>query len=266
MPPVGPLTYAAPKVIGVLDADIDPDGYVPFELLSLGLDVVVPLWPFPASAPGERDILIVTFALPGQRPVEIENIYLPADMRPEFIIHIGPEHLQIDGVADLSYKQLDSADNPAYSYHRNLTIDHTPTRNDLPQVKFPHATLTHYLNCETEPPMWDGIQVDIPPLAGFQVGDRCEMVWRVYFNLNVSGNEFVPARKIITRPSISQNDIQNGFSELILPYETHIKPMERDCSARLDYRIYRGARLLGVSELGYVKVDRGQTGDGLCGP
>lgn len=267
MTPNKPMDFDAPKVIGVADPDIDPEGYIPFPLLLTGIDVVVSLWDEPAKDPEERDILTVRFEQPGQLPVKIENTYTPADMKPEFIIRIGPEHLKNDGAGELWYELLNTADNSSESYRRQLTIDHTPIPNDLPPAKFSHVDGWGYLNCQTVPPLWDGVTVKIPALPGFRVGDRCEVLWRGYSSLNASGAEISKARKRVNRPGLSDQDIREGFTLVIEPYDVHIKPMVNDASAMVGYRIYRGTRLVGGSQAAVAKIDRIISGNELpCGP
>ncbi|WP_223484219.1 hypothetical protein [Pseudomonas sp. A-RE-19] len=270
MAATGPLTFNAPKVNGVADPDVDPEGHIPLELLRTGIDVVVPLWPEPAKDPGERDILTVRFEQPGQEPVKIENTYLPEDMKSEFIIHIVPEYLQNNGVGELWYDLLDSADNPSFSFPRKLTIDHTPIPSDLKEAEFPHANKEGYLNCDTDPPLWDGVTIKIPALSGFNVGDRCEVLWKGYSSLNGSGPEISGTRKNVIRPNLTDQDVREGYSLVIEPYDPHIKPMVDNASATVGYKVYRGMKLVGESKVAVVKIDRiipGEDGKDLaCGP
>ncbi|WP_082459011.1 hypothetical protein [Pseudomonas mandelii] len=266
MAPNKPLTFDAPKVKGVADPDVDPEGYIPLPLLPKGIDVIVPLWPDPATEPGERDILTVRFEQPGQPPVKIENTYTPTDMKPEFIIHIGPEHLLNNGVVELWYELLNSADNPSFSFRRKLTIDHTPVPIDLKEVGFLYLTDWGYYNCITDPPIWFGIHFVVPPLTLFKVGDKCEVTWRGYSTWNGSGDEIVDARWINVRQSLSDKDIREGYPLVVEPYDIHIEPMVSS-SATVVYRIYRGARLVGQSKTALVKIDRIISGQELpCGP
>ncbi|MHC8377398.1 hypothetical protein ACYZT3_15660 [Pseudomonas sp. MDT1-16] len=253
-----PLTFDAPKILGVADPDVDPEGHIPIELLLKGIDVVVPLWPEPAKDPGERDILTVSFEQPGEPLVSIQNTYEPDDMKPEFIIHLSPEYLKINDVGALWYEVHNIADNPSNSFPRRLTIDHPGT---LEEADFVHATKWGYLNCDTVPPLWDGVTVNIPALAGFNVGDRCEVLWRGFSTLNGSGSEFISAKKTVIRPALSEQDIHEGFSVVIEPYETHIKPMVKNASATVVYTVYRDAKRVGKSKTATVKIDRIEPGE-----
>ncbi|MBL0796435.1 MULTISPECIES: hypothetical protein [Pseudomonas] len=263
----GPLDFDPPQVDGVEDPAIDPEGWIPLELLRTGIDVVVPLWKEPATDPGERDILTVNFEQPGQTPVKIQNIYRPEDMRPEFRIHIGPEHLLNDGVGELWYDLLDTADNPSKSQRRNLTIDRTPVAVDLEGAKFLNTDIWGYYHCQTTPPIWEGIHIHVPPLTLFRTGDRCEVTWRGYSSLNGSGPEIVGARWGNVRNSLTDKDIREGYPLLVEPYDVHIEPMERESSATVIYRMFRGSRLVGTSEVALVKIDRILPGQEMpCGP
>ncbi|MHC8391986.1 hypothetical protein ACYZTM_29190 [Pseudomonas sp. MDT2-39-1] len=262
-----PSTFDPPKVIGVADSEDDPEGYIPFELLAEGIDVVVPLWQDPVTIPGEVDTLRVFFDQPGHPLVKVEKFYGPEDIRPEFIVHIGPEHLRTNGPGNLWYEQTNPVGNPARSFQRTLTVDHTPVNKDLPVATFPHANAYSYLNCSTQPPIWEGVTVKIPPLTGFKAGDRCVVTWRAYATLNGSGIQFRRAFKQITRANLSEQDIREGFLEVVAPYDIHIKPMVINASALVNYRVYRGTRLLGQSKTGLVRVDRIISGEEVpCGP
>jgi hypothetical protein len=256
--------FAAPKVVGIPDEDIDPDGNIPIPLLLTGIKVIVPLWPQPAKDPGERDVLTVVLEQAGHAPVRISNTYYPQDMQPEFLILIGPEHLKNNGECLLRYELLDTADNPANSHNRKLTIDHTPVPVDLDEATFTDRNDSGYLNCKTARPFKDGVRVEIPPLRGFRPGDRCEVLWRGYDSLNGSGVEFVRARKLIIRPAISEQDIREGYALVIEPAEIHVKPLVNDDSAIIVYSVYRGAKLVGKSKTAIVKIDRVRPGSDPC--
>lgn len=269
MAPNAPLTLDTPQVLGVADPDVDPEGHIPSELLLTGIDVVVPVWPnpTPTDKEDEPDTLIVIFEQVGQPRVEISNDYAPSEIEPEFIIHIGPEYLTVNGVGELKYEVYIYAGNPAYSSSRQLTIDHTVVPINLEEAEFEHANKRGYLNCETDPPLWDGVTVRIPPLTAFNVGDRCEVVWQGYLSSNGSGPPIVGTEKTIIRQALSAEDIREGFLLLIEPYETHIKPMVDDASATVVYSIYRGTKLVGRSKIALARIDRIIPGEELpCGP
>ena len=57
-------------------------------------------------------------------------------MKPEFIIQIGPEHLETIGVGELWYELVNSAGNPSESFKRRLALDHTPVPENLKEATF----------------------------------------------------------------------------------------------------------------------------------
>ncbi|WP_192561171.1 hypothetical protein [Pseudomonas gozinkensis] len=263
----GPLNFKPPQVIGVLDHSQDPEGHVPSELLPQGLDVVVPLWPSYATQPGDRDKLVVRYEQVGQIPVVIINEYLPADIKPEFVIHIEPKYLLSDGVGKLWYEVYDTADHPSFSDHRNLTIDHSPVRDDLEMVTFRDADPWGTVHCFTEPAIWTGIWLVIPALTGSKVGDRCEVTWRGYGPSSSGSVEIPRTRWENIRQSLSDQDVKTGYSLTVNPYVPHIEPMVANASATVIYRIFRGARLVGMSKVATLKISRMLAGDPVpCGP
>ncbi|WP_223525288.1 hypothetical protein [Pseudomonas sp. A-B-26] len=268
MPAATPLIFDTPKVIGVYDADVDPEGNIPSELLQTGIDVVIPLWPEPSTEPDERDILTVYFERTGQVLAPIVNTYYPQDLQPEFIVHLGPEYLRGDGVAELWYELLNSADNHSYSFRRYLTIDHAPIKNDLVEAHFPHATINGYLNCSTVPPLWSGVTVEIAPLGSeYAIGDRIEVEWEGFDSLNGSGAPIANTYKKITKTIQADTELRESFTVVVLPYEVHIKPMIIKSSAIVKYSVYRGGRLKGRAPAGLVRIDRIIPGTDLpCGP
>ena len=142
----GPLDFKPPSVNGVEDPDLDPDGYIPLDLLLAGIEVVVPLWPSHATGPDDRDLLTVYFDQPGQPLIKIENIYKAADIKPQFVIPINASHLQVNGQGKLWYELLDTADHRSKSEPRTLTIDHAPVPMTLTPPGFLYLNLNGYLN------------------------------------------------------------------------------------------------------------------------
>jgi hypothetical protein len=265
MPPSEVMTYDPPKVIGV--ADDDPDGVIPPSLLLTGIDVVIPIWPL-QSPPGREDTLIVQT----RRGIAVEfnwsQVYPTPISDLEFIVRIGPEYLAVDGVIELGYQTRNYLSNPANSIPRKLTIDHMPVVRDLPEIKFPAASIWGYLNCATQPPIWTGIELKVPPLPTFvRSGDTCTVEWVGYLSLNGSGSPIQSTYKEITKKPLTNTDISNGYSEMVAPFVPHVQPMINKASAIATYSIYRGTKLIGKSKDGLVKIDRTVSGEDLpCGP
>lgn len=263
MPPSEILIYDPPQVIGV--ADDDPEGYIPLDLLQKGIEVVVPIWRF-QSPDGQQDTLIVWMRRSGD--VEISRkAYVTPISELEFIVPIGPEYLVADGVVEVFYETRNYLNNPSYSLLRKLTIDHAPIPDNLTEVDFPAAKLG-YLNCDSSPPIWSGVEVKVPPLPSFcKVGDVCRVEWIGYLSLNGSGQPIASTYKVINKELLSDLEIKNGFSVTIEPFIPHLEPMQNKASAIAEYSVYRRAKLIGTSTKGLVRIDRIVSGEPVpCGP
>jgi len=254
----------APTVEGV-DPD-DPDGHIPVEYLASGIVVVVPLWPNPAG-PGRTDSLQVKLRRGTPNDFDETTKYNGPVTQPEFRIPIAPSYLQGDGDAYVYYIYRNFADNPLDSFERKLTIDHGRIIADLDEAKFPQADeLTGYINCNSVPPMWNGINVVIPPLLPFRINDVCEMEWLGYLSANGSGSPVSVTRKVVRKRISTEAERREGFTLTVEPFVPHIEPMKERASAAVVYTIFRGAKRVGVSKRSVVKVDRVRTGVGYCPP
>lgn len=264
MPPVEVLEYDPPTVVGV--DENDPDGYIPLELLQAGIEVRIPVWPFP-SPPGEIDTLIVEMTRNGVVEFTSTTFHRNPITETEFFISIGPQYLIVDGVVEVTYTTKNFVGNPHPSYPRKLTIDHTPVPLNLAAVNFPAATLHGYLNCNTRPPIWEGVEIKVPPLPSFcRPGDTCAVEWVGYQSLNGSGPPINTTYKRINK-LLTALEISNGFSVTIEPFRPHLEPMERNASAVANYTLYRGVRRIGASLKSVVKIDRIIPGESQpCGP
>ncbi|ROM70577.1 hypothetical protein BK653_01410 [Pseudomonas brassicacearum] len=264
MPPAEILEYDSPTVVGV--DENDPDGYIPLNLLQTGIEVRIPVWPLP-SPPGKTDTLIVEMKRNGIVEFSSTTYHLTPISETEFFISIGPQYLITDGVVEVSYTTKNYLQNPHPSFPRTLTIDHTPIPSNLTEVKFPAANLSGYLNCTTQPPIWEGVEVKVPPLPGFcRPGDICAVEWLGYQSLNDSGPP-IPATYKRINTTLTALQITNGFSVTIEPFRPHLEPMINKASALANYTLYRGSRRIGISAKNGVKIDRIIPGESQpCGP
>ncbi|MBC3376502.1 hypothetical protein HU762_21395 [Pseudomonas sp. SWRI92] len=266
MQPVEVLEYDPPTVVGV--DENDPDGYIPFELLQTGIEVRIPIWPVPSPS-GETDTLTVEMKRNGVVEFTSATYHLNPISETEFFILIGPQYLAVDGVVEVSYTTENYLGNEHPSYPRKLTIDHTPIPSNLPEVEFPAAkqNLHGYLNCSTQPPIWQGVEVKVPPLPNFcRPGDICAVEWIGYQSLNGSGPPINATYKKIDTP-LTLLQITNGFSVTIEPFRPHLEPMIDKASGAANYTLYRGTRKIGASVREVVKIDRIIPGESQpCGP
>ena len=264
MPPDEILAYDPPTVVGV--DENDPDGYIPLELLQTGIEVRIPIWPLPSPS-GKIDTLIVEMKRNGVVEFTSTTFHQNPISETEFFIPIGPQYLTVDGVVEVSYTTINYVGNTHPSDPRKLTIDHTPIPLRLPEVEFPAANLHGYLNCTTQPPIWLGVEVKVPPLPSFcRPDDICAVEWVGYQSLNGSGPPInTTYKRIDTR--LTALEISNGFSVTIEPFRPHVEPMINNASAVANYTLYRGTRKIGASVRRAVKIDRVIPGESQpCGP
>jgi len=269
MPPSDIVDYNPPKVVGI--ADDDPEGYIPPDLLQKGIKVIVPIWPV-QSPNGREDTLIVQMTRGTTVVFNFRQAYVTPISQLEFEIDIAPQFLIADGVFEVAYQARNFLGNVSNSAPRKLTIDRSITWK-LPEVGFPAANTHGYLSCSSNPPIWAGVEVKVPPLPVFcAVNDICSVEWVGYLSLNGSGAPIISTYKRINKVLLTEAEIKNGFSVRIEPFIPHLEPMQNNASALAGYSIYRGTQLKGVSDKGLVKIDRTIPGDepgtilGICGP
>ncbi|WP_146013108.1 MULTISPECIES: hypothetical protein [unclassified Pseudomonas] len=257
------LVYDAPKIEGMSDNDV----LIPSDLLKNGMNVVIPVWP-QQSPNGQKDTLNVRLTRNGIEEFKSTTQYTTPITLPEIIIHIGSEYLVNDGDVVLLYDTLNYLNNPHPSLPRPLTIDHTPVPVDLVRPGFPKANIWGEFNCYTQPAIWFGVEVKVPPLPTFsKIGDTCTVEWFGYLSPNASGTVIPGTYKKIDKPILTNQEIALGFSVTVEPYVPHIEPMEKNASAMARYSIYRGSKLIGSSLDGVVKIDRYPAGSNQpCGP
>jgi len=259
----GVRNYDAPEVIGV---DInDPEGQVPIELITKGLEVVVKRWENYPDKPPRIDRLRVAWEFSGTKTWVFDELVYPVP--PErIIIKIDPGLLTEDGVAYVSYEVLLEDLNVIPSAKRKLTIDSVPV--DLLEPRFPSADSQGYLNCYTDnPPLWNGVRVKVLPDLGFARGDVLIVHWEGYKSLNGSGPPITNTYKQIRKTISTQEELDNGVEVLVEPFVPHIEPMIDDASALSRYSLERNGRIVRKSKIGLVRIDRIIPGWwGVCGP
>jgi hypothetical protein len=147
-------------------------------------------------------------------------------------------------------------------------LDITPPVN-LANVEFPSANINNFINCLSEPRMWDFIPLKVPRNAIMKPGDKLILSWHGY-------EEFAGTRPIagtgdVLERILSHEDASNGYVFRQDNYEEKIQPIKSPdpqspgSSASVEYTLMRGSRVLGRSRVRYVKIDR-RRGSLWCGP
>jgi hypothetical protein len=254
--------YDAPQVVGV-DVN-DPEGLIPIELIAKGLDGIVKRWENYPDQPPRKDRLKVAWEFAGTVTWVFDELIYPVPPE-QLIIKIDPGYLAENGVAYLSYEVCLEDLNCIPSAKRKLTIDNTPV--DLLAPKFPSANFDGYLNCDTDPPLWDGVRVKVLPDPGFALGDVLIVHWEGYKSLNGSGSPIANTYKQIRKKILTLEELDEGVEVLIEPFVPHVEPMINKASALARYSLERNGRIVRRSKDGLVRIDRVISGEEIpCGP
>ena len=248
--------------------DSDPDGHVPAKVLLNGGQARVPLWPIYADQIGEQDELTVFWLRNGITTTIYQDIKHGPITEKEFLIPIGTQLLQGDGIAILYYMVRPIPGNRLLSSEKKLTIDHSVI--PLPvllEPKFPDANLWGYLNCGTQRAIWDGVFIKIP-YQGLMKGDECVFVWQGYDSLNGADKTEIPGTEGEFTYTLSEADANNkeGFEVPPIVFIPYVKPVVFG-SGTAKYKIRRAGVFIGESTKSLVKIDRTIPGDDIyCGP
>jgi hypothetical protein len=249
---------------------VGDDNVFPPDASIQGAKLLIPEWEAPSLEPGESDLLEVWVVAPGS-PIEvlIYSNYFPVPVVfPEFVL-LDAQYLQQEGDVVLKYRVTIGNENTDTSSPQTFHVMR-PTPVNLAEPGFPSATLWGYLNCSSQPKLWERVLVHVPAQPGrFAKDDECALSWEGYASLNGIGpiaGTAVRVTKFLTQEEASSDQ---GF-DLVLgsdKYEQHIKPMERNASALASYTLYRNGRALGKSPPALVRIDRIVPGEALpCGP
>ncbi len=248
--------------------DSDPDGHVPAKVLLNGGQARVSLWPIYADQPGEQDELTVFWQRNGITTPIYQDVKHGPITEKEFLIPIGTDLLQGDGIAILYYMVRPIPGNKLLSAERKLTIDHSVI--PLPvllEPTFPGVTLWGYLNCNSERAIWDGVYIKIP-YQGFMKDDECVLVWQGFTSLNGADKTEIAGTEGEFTYTLSEADANNkdGFEVSPIVFIPYVKPVVFG-SGSAKYKIRRGGVFIGESTRGVVKIDRTIPGeDYYCGP
>ncbi|WP_422416460.1 hypothetical protein [Pseudomonas sp. GZD-222] len=134
----------------------------------------------------------------------------------------------------------------------------------LPVPTFPHADRQGYLNCCATPRLWEGVTLRIAGNPNFAQGDAVEVTWQGYEDLGA--NRPIPGTQLIIPKVLSASEAADGFEVVILPYSTHIEPMEDNGSAVASYTLTKTDGGFGRSRRELVYITRTMPSGQVCGP
>lgn len=250
---------------------VGADNVLPPEASTVGAKLFIPEWEAPSQTPGKSDLLEVWVVPPGS-PIEIRfySSFFPVPVVfPDFVL-LPAQYLQAEGDVRLRYRVTAGDDENEDTSSPQVFIVKRPTPVNLAEPEFPSATLWGYLNCSSQPKLWESVLVHVPAQPGrFAKDDECILNWEGFTSLNglgPIGGTALRLTKLLTQEEATSTQ---GFDFVLGSdkYEQYIKPMERNASALASYTLYRNSGPLGKSPPGLVKIDRIIPGEVLpCGP
>ncbi|WP_420231522.1 hypothetical protein ACN079_20030 [Pseudomonas sp. ABY48] len=250
---------------------VGADNTFPPEASIQGAKLLIPEWEAPSQQTGKSDLLEVWVVASGASVEELfySNLFPVPVVFPDYVL-LPANYLQQAGDVRIRYRvtQGDSENEDTSSPQVFHVIRATPV--NLAEPSFPSATLWGYLNCSSQPKLWERLIVHVPAQAGrFAKDDTCALDWEGFLSLNGVGpiaGTALRVTKILTQEEASS---AQGF-DLVLEsdkYEQYVKPMEKNASALASYTLYRNGSALGKSPPALVKIDRVIPGQTLpCGP
>lgn len=248
---------------------VGADGVLPPEASTVGATLLIPMWADPSDQ--ESDLLEIWVLEPGASDEILfySNLF-PVPIAPPPPITLPAQYLQLDGEIRLRYRvTAGDTGNPDTSAPQVFIVNRAPPVN-LEKPTFPNATLWGYLNCNTEPKLWERVLVRVPAQPGrFAINDNCTLDWEGFYSLNAVGPIVGTALRLTKLLTQEEASSTQGFDFVLESdkYEQHIKPMEKDASALASYTLYRNGIAQGKSPPGLVKIDRVIPGEILpCGP
>lgn len=136
----------------------------------------------------------------------------------------------------------------------------------FPRPEFPNANSNAWLNCDTKPPIWDGVRVHVLKHPDIKIGDEVRLKWQG--TLGFGGNQPIPETTEVFVDYWSAAHEAQGYYECVVPYVPYVKPMKDDAGAYAEFTVWRNKNRIGSSLIRYIKIDRRRS-HGLplfCGP
>ncbi|MBI6657041.1 MULTISPECIES: hypothetical protein [Pseudomonas] len=143
--------------------------------------------------------------------------------------------------------------------------------NIVPPVRFPrpefaHASTTGWLNCQTDPPIWEGVHVHVNKHAAIAVGDELRLKWQGTWGF--AGDRPIAETSEVFKEDWLDVDESQGYHVFVVPYIPYVQPMKNEAGAYAEFTVWRNGTRIGSSSIRYVKIDRRySTSDPVfCGP
>lgn len=160
--------------------------------------------------------------------------------------------------------RTDNGVNQQLSPDRIVSVSLAPLIN-YPKPSFP-TSLQHpnrFLNCNTQPPIWTGIEVLVNPAPNRLLpGDVVILTWQGFKNF--PDRNPLPGTAQPFEYTWTAADTTHSFT--INPYESLIRPLSDFAGGSARYSVRRNGIVLGTSRIAYVQIDRKFGTGNYCGP
>ncbi len=160
--------------------------------------------------------------------------------------------------------QTDNGVNQQSSLDQTVFVNLTPAINYV-KASFPQSLqhINKQLNCQTKPPIWQGIEVLVNPAPNaLRAGDEMVCTWKGYLNYPTTNP--IASTVYVFRYIWGVADVVHSF--WVDDYENLIRPLRHFAGATAQYSVFRKGILLGTSALAYVQIDRRYNTSNYCGP
>lgn len=262
MPPDQQITAVALKIDGV--SDLDPEGYVPSDILIDGTLIRIPRWSRfpPPPAPGEAAKYTILHIYWQQNNAETEIVtktYTYVDDQPEFTFPLTPQQMSSNGTAFIRYvlEGFDGNDDP--SPVKKLTILHA----SLSAPVCPDVDIWNTLHCYSDPPVSEKIRVRVNPESVFAPFDDFVIEWQGFATRDGKPPALTQLFKF--NKKIDANEAVTGFVFDVL-FDPYIRPMFDNHSGRARYIIFRNGTPIYKSSDVVVLIHRKIAGEPVpCG-
>ncbi|WP_421556106.1 hypothetical protein [Pseudomonas kitaguniensis] len=160
--------------------------------------------------------------------------------------------------------QTDNGVNQQLSPDQIVFVSLVPPVNYV-RPSFPQ-TLQHpnkFLNCKTQPPIWQGIEVAVNPAPNtLRAGDVVVLTWQGYLNYP-DRNPIASTAQTFSYTWGAADAIHSFWVD---DYENLIRPLSDFAGGSARYSVSRNGIPLGASAVAYVQIDRKFSTGNYCGP
>ncbi|MGF6097467.1 hypothetical protein [Pseudomonas sp. 18175] len=163
------------------------------------------------------------------------------------------------------YYRTHNGVNDQLAPHQSVNINiAAPESFDPPEAP---DTDDGWFNCQSDPPIWEGVRIRINKHPAIKPGDELRLKW--VGTTEFAGGSVIPETVGVFIENWSDTDQQVGFHILTIPYEPNTQPLKNEAGGAAEFNVWRGGVLVGASKRPrYLKFDRRYASNPTvyCGP